>query len=228
MASCVPPDTVLLAGLNVAEIRSSPLRDKLPLVEPFLDPYRETTQLLLAFDGQDLLTIARGPFRTAPPSGTLVERSLAVSGPTAAVRAAIARRQRGSGAPARLVAFARSVAPGRPIWIVARGGVTLPLTGNAANLNRLLRDSEFAAVTAALGPRIRVEAIAIGRTPEAARDVEETLRAILVMMTMAEKRGSGAAALLGAIEIGRQDRTVHAGVSATPEALGNLLEPLGR
>lgn len=228
MASCVPPDTLLLAGLNVSEIRSWPLRDKLPLVEGFLDPYREATQLLLAFDGRDLLTIARGPFHAAPVSGTLVGRGLAVSGPDAAIRAVVARRRRGSGPPSGLVAFAGSAAAGKPIWIVARGGVALPLTGNAANLNRLLRDSEFAAVTAALGPRIRIEAIAIGRTPEAARDVEETLRAVLAMTAMAEKRGSEAAALLGAIEIRREDRTVHAAVSATPDALGKLLEPLGR
>jgi len=228
MASCVPPGAVLLAGLNLSEIRASPLSGKLPLIDPFIDLYRHATQLLLAFDGRDLLTIARGPFRGAPASGTLVERGLAVSGPDAAVRAAIARRQRGSGAASGLVANARSVAAGKPIWIVARGGVALPLTGNAANLNRLLRDSEFAAVTAALGPRIRIEAIAAGRTPEAARDVEETLRAVLALMAMAEKRGSDTAALLAAVEIRRQDRTVEASVSVTPDALGKLLEPLGR
>jgi hypothetical protein len=228
MASCVLPDTLILAGLDVPAIRSSALGDKLPLVEPFLEPYHEATQLLLAFDGKDLLTIARGRFSAAPAAGTLVERGLAVSGPDAAIRAAIARRKRGSGAPSGVVVFAGSVAAGKPVWIVARGGVALPLTGNAANLNRLLRDSEFAAVTASLGPRIRVEAIAAGRTPEAARDVEETLRAILAMTVMAEKRGSEAAALLGTVEIRREDRTVHAGVSATAEALGKLLEPLGR
>jgi hypothetical protein len=228
MASCVPPDTLILAGLDVPAIRSSPPGGTLPLVEPFLEPFHEATQLLLAFDGKDLLTIARGPFRAAPAGGTLVERGLAVSGPDAAIRAAIARRKRGFGAPSGLVAFAVSVAAGKPVWIVARGGVALPLTGNAANLNRLLRDSEFAAVTASLGPRIRVEAIAIGRTPEAARDVEESLRAILVMTATAEKRGSDAAALLGAVEIRREDRTVHASVSATAEALGKLLEPLRR
>jgi hypothetical protein len=228
MASCVPPDALLLAGFDVPAIRSSPLRGKLPLVEAFLEPFHGAAHLLLAFDGKDLLTIARGPASAAPASGTPVERGLAVSGRDAAVRAAIARHRRGPVATAGLVAFAGSVAAGKPIWIVARGGVTLPLTGNAANLNRLLRDSEFAAVTAALGPQVRVEATAIGRTPEAARDVEETLRAILAMMSMAEKRGSDAAALLGAIEIRRQDRTVNASVSATADALGKLLEPLGR
>ncbi len=223
MASSVPADTVLLAGFDVARIRSSPLGGKLALVEPLLEPYREATHLLLAYDGKDLLTVARGTFRTAPAGGTLLEQGLALSGPDAAVHAAIARHGRGAESPSALAAFAGSVAGGKPIWIVVRGGVSLPFTGNATNLNRLLRDSEFAAVTASLGPRIQVEATAIGRTPEAARAVEETLRAFLAMMAMAEKRGSDAAALLGAVEIRRQDRTVIARVAATPEAAAKLL-----
>jgi hypothetical protein len=222
-ASCVPPETLLLAGFDVPAIRSSALGGKLPQVEPLLEPYREAAQLLLAFDGRNVLTIARGPFRAAPAGGALAGHGLAISGPDAAVRAAMARLRSGPGAAPGLVANARSVAAGKPIWMVVRGGVGLPLTGNAANLNRLLRDSEFAAVTASLGPRIRVEAVAVGRTPEAARAFEETLRAFLALMAMAEKRGSDVAVLLGAVEIRRQARTVNASVSATPETLGKLL-----
>jgi hypothetical protein len=228
MAACVSPDTVVLAGLDVPEIRTSPLYQKMPLIAPLLESLHDATHLLLAFDGKDLLTIARGRFRDAPAGWTLVEPALALSGADAAVRAAIAQHQRGHGSPSRLLASAASVAAGKPIWIVAPGGVALPLSGNAANLNRLLRDSEFAAVTAALGPRIQIEATVAGRTPEAARDVEETLRAMLAMMAMAEKRESDAAALLGAVEIHREGRTVHAGVSATADTLGKLLERLSR
>jgi hypothetical protein len=112
--------------------------------------------------------------------------------------------------------------------MVALGGVALPLTGNGANLNRLLRDSEFGALTASLGPRIQIEGTVIGRTAEAARGVEETLRAVLAMMAMAEKRGSESAALLNAVEIHRDDRTVHAAVWATSDSLAKLLEPLLR
>jgi hypothetical protein len=223
MASLVPADTLLLAGLNLPEIRASPLYPQLPLVAPVVESLPDATRLLLAFNGKDLLMIARGRILVAPAGWRQVEPSLAVSGSDNAVHAAVAQHQRGSGSPARLLSDAASIAAGKPIWIVAPGGVALPLSGNAANLNRLLRNSEFAAVTAALGPPIRIEFTAIGHTPDAARDVEETLRAVLALMAMAEKRGSDVAALLGAVEIRREDRTVHASVSTTADAVAKLL-----
>ena len=228
MASCVGPDTLALAGLDVAAVRSSALFRKLPLAAAFLEPFHEATHLLLAFDGKELLTITKGPFRAAPVGGTLVEPGLALFGSDGAVRAAVERHKRGAGGPSRLLSGAGSVAAGKSIWLVALGGVALPLTGNGANLNRLLRDSEFGALTASLGSRIQIEGTVIGRTPEAARGVEETLRAVLAMMAMAEKRGSESAALLNAVEIHREDRSVHAAVWATPDGLAKLLEPLLR
>jgi hypothetical protein len=228
MASCVPPGTLVLAGLDAAALRSSPLSQKLPLVAPFLETFHDATDLLIAFDGKEILTVARGAFSAAPANATRVGSGLALSGSDSAIRAALAQHQRGSAARSPLLSAAQSVAAGKAIWIVAQGGVALPLTGNAANLNRLLRDSEFGALSASLGPPIRIEATALGRTPEAARDVEETLRAVLAMMAMAEKRGSDTAGLLSAVAINRDGRTVHAAVAATPDTLGKLLAPLGQ
>jgi hypothetical protein len=224
MAACLPPGTVLLAGIHVSEIRALPPGRQLPLVTPFLEAFRQAGQLLIAYDGQDALMVARGAFASAPAGATLVAPGLVLGGPDRAIRAAMARRSRGPHAPSALLGFAAGVAA-KPVWMVAPGGVTLPLSGNAANLNRLLRDSEFASVTAAPGPRIQLEATAVGRSADAARDVEETLRGMVAMMTMAEKRGSPAAALLGAVEIRREGHVVKATVSATPYALENLLAP---
>ena len=160
VALCVPSDTVVLAGLNLSEIRSSPLYGKLAGFTQAVESFREATHLLLAFNGKDLLMIAQGPFRAAPAGWTLVEPSLAVSGSDAAVRVAVEQHKHGAGALSRPLSDARSIAGGKPIWIAAPGGVALPLTGNARNLNRLLRDSEFAAITLALSTPIRIE---IGR-----------------------------------------------------------------
>jgi len=227
MAACVSPDTVLLAGLNLAQVRSSPLSHKLPLAAALLDSVPDASALLLAFDGKELLTVARGSFHAAPAGWTLIDASLAVSGSDAAVRAAIARHQSGA-STSGLMGDAASVAGGNSIWVVGAGGATLPLTGNAANLNRLLRDSDYAAITVALGPPIRIEATVVGRTPEAARDAEETLRGVLALMAMAERRGSDVAVLLQGVDIRRDRRTVHAVVPATADALGKLLEQVGR
>jgi hypothetical protein len=217
--SYVPADTRLVAGFDAVELRASPLRETFPPVALFLDTFREAAHLTVAFSGNDFLAIARGRFRTAPAGWTLVEPGVALSGPP---------QKRPSGGPPRFLSKAASVIAGKPIWIVAQGGITLPLTGNAANVNRLLRDSEFGAVTATLGSQMEIEFTAVGRTPEAGRDVEETLRAVLAMIGMAEKRGSDVAALLSSVEIHRQDRTVRATVSANAETVGKLLEPLTR
>lgn len=62
-----------------------------------------------------------------------------------------------------------------PAWLVARGDVTLPLPGNLANINRLLHQTEYTSV-AARGSEI--EATAECRSPEAARHLEENIRAL--------------------------------------------------
>jgi hypothetical protein len=62
-----------------------------------------------------------------------------------------------------------------PAWLVTRGAVTLPLPGNLININRLLHQAEYVSV-AARGQEIG--ATAQCRTPEAARHLEENIRAL--------------------------------------------------
>ena len=224
MASSIPADTVLLAGLNLDEIRVSPLYPKLPTaVRALAEPLRDAAYLLLAFNGKDLLSIARGRFREAPPGAALVAPGLAVAGPPDAVRAAIAQHKTGRDGAPDLLARAASLAGGKQIWVVARGGVTLPVTGNAANLNRLLRDTEYAAMAARIGSGIEIEATAAGLTAEAGREFEENLRAILTLTAAANARQPDLVALIHSIRISREDRIVHVALSGGPEAAGSLL-----
>jgi hypothetical protein len=213
MAAAIPADTALLAGLNLDELRASPLYPKLPLaVRAILEPFRDAAYLLLASNGKDIAAIARGRFRQAPPGATLVAPGLAVAG-----------RQDGRNGAPDLLARAASLAAGRPIWMVARGGITLPFTGNAANLNRLLRNTEYAAIAARIGSGIEIDATAVGRTTEAAREVEENLRAILTLIAAADARQPDLVALIRSIRISREDRTVHGALSAGPDAADRLL-----
>src|SRR5947208_509115 len=59
-------------------------------------------------------------------------------------------------------------------------------------------------------------------TPENARRFEESLRAIVTLAAAASARQPDIATVLQAIRIHRDDRTVHAKVIATPEALAKL------
>jgi hypothetical protein len=224
MASSIPADTLILAGLNLDELRASPLYPKLPpAARALAEPLRDAGYLLLASNGKDLLSIAHGRFREAPPGATLVAPGLAVSGSPDSVRAAIAQHKTGrSGAP-DLLARAASLADGRQIWMVARGGVPLPVAGNAANLNRLLRNTEYAAIAARLGSGIEIEATAVGRTAEAGREFEENLRAILALTAAANARQPDLVALIHSIQIRREDRTVRAVLSGGPDAVARLL-----
>jgi hypothetical protein len=229
MASSIPADTSILGGVNLDELRASPLYPKLPAaVRALTEPLRDARYLLLASNGKDIVAVARGRFREAPPGATLVAPGLAVTGSPGAVRAAIAQHKTGRNGAPDLLARAASLADGRQIWMVARGGVPLPVTGNAANLNRLLRDTEYAGIAVRLGSGIEIEATAVGRTAEAGREFEENLRAILSLTAAASARQPDLVALIRSIQIRREDRTVRVSLSAGPDAVVSLLGLISR
>ena len=227
MADCVPPGATLLAGIDLVRLRASPLYSQLPhSAAALVEPLGEARSLLLASDGKNLLVIARGPFRQAPAGSTLIGDGLAIAGTPDWASGAAARHRTGRPGAPDLVAEAAEAAA-NPIWIAAMGGKPLPLTGNAANLNRLLRAADYAAAGVELNTPVRVQATVVGRTAEAARQVEETLRASITMATAAESRHRDMVALLRAIQLSRDDRTVRATLSATPEQVRQLLAALG-
>src|SRR5579863_710033 len=220
MASCVPSSTTVVAGVDLARLRASPLYAKLPPgVVALLDPLRDAHTLLLAFDGQSLVTVARGPFRETPAGATAVAKDLIVAGASSCAA---------KPAPSNLLSYAATIAPAAPIWIAARGGVILPLTGNGANLNRLLRDCENAGLTLKLGPPAELAFTAIGRTPDAATKVENTLRATITLTAAGESRHPDVVALLHAIQLSTSDRTVRATLTASPDAVDKLIDGLTR
>jgi hypothetical protein len=229
MASYIPADTLLLAGLDLDRLRASPLYPKLPpAARALAESLRDAGYLLLASHGKDFLFITRGRFGEAPPGAILVAPGLAVAGSPGSVGAAIAQHKTGRDGAPDLLAAAASVAGGKQIWMVARGGVPLPVAGNAANLNRLLRDTEYAAIGARIGSRIEIEATAVGRTEEAGREFEESLRAILSLTAAANARQPDLVALIHSVLIRRQDRTVRVALSAGPDAVGSLLRLVPR
>ena len=223
MASCVPPSTTLLAGADLVRLRSSTLYSKLPAAATaLLDQLGEAQSLLLASDGRNLLTIARGRFHQSPPGAIPLARDLMISGTPDFLAAAQAGHKAGRPGAPGLLAYAQTVAPGLQIWIVAQGGVALPLTGNAANLNRLLRDCENAALAVKVDSKVQLLFTALGRTSDAAKTVENTLRATITLAAAAESRHPEMVALLHAIELSRDGRSVRARLSATPDQLQSL------
>ncbi len=221
--SCVPADTTVLAGIDLEQVRQSPIYSRLPAPAP-----SGASRMMLAFDGKDLAMIAQGSFPGAPAGWTLVAPNLAVSGTEAAVRASIAQHDHPQRSTPAVLAEAERVTRGKPVWVVARGGAALPLPGNGGNLNPLLVKSEYAYLTIVLSPQADAELVFVGRTGDAAADIEKTLRGLLQLARMGERRQPEARAILDAVKIENRDRDVRAWVRLTPEGLEKLVESLAR
>jgi hypothetical protein len=224
MTSCVPASAVLAAGLNLTAIRSAPAYPKLPpAVLALTEPLRQAEYAVFVFDGRDLLAITRGHFRETPGGATLLAPNLALAGPPDLVRAATAQHATGTTGAPELMEPAKLAAGAKPIWIVGRGGATLPLSGNAANINRLLHATTHTTIAVGLRDSVDLELTAICLTAGDGREFEQSLRAILTLTAAANARQPGFAALLRAIQISREDRTIHVTLTVAPDALDQLL-----
>ena len=223
LAACLTADTSAVAGVNLDRLRASELYRTIPPdAAGLLESARNAGYILAAYDGKDILVAARGDFGSPPAGAVLLGKNIAVFGSPAAVRAAAAQYNSGQTGARRLLDRAESVAAD-PLWMAVRGGASFPLTGNAANLNRLLQLTEYATLGVRLGSRIDLEAAGAGRTPEAARNLEETLRALFSLAAAAAAREPDLTALLGSVQVRREGLTVRATLSAAPEQAGRIL-----
>ena len=207
----VPAATVVLAGLDLDRVRASPLQAKLPAAgRAFLEPFGRAHYVLIASTGVELLTIARG----VVPGATQRAPDLALSGAPNLIAAATAAHP-----PAGILAPAQSVAATHPIWIAVRGGVALPLEGNLANINNLLRGTEYVTLGAEPGDPSNLELVARCPTPDAALRFEQSFRALVSLAAAANARQPAIAGMLQSIRIGREERVVRVSLSAPLNAL---------
>jgi hypothetical protein len=210
LSARVPAATVALAGVDLDRLRPSPLYARLPPAAlAFLAPFAHAHRVLIASTGVELLTIARG----VVPGATQIAPDVAVSGAPGLVAAGIAAHP-----PAGILASAESVAAVRPVWIAVRGGVALPLEGNLANVNNLLRGVEY--VTLALDPGDPADLQLVARcpTPEAALHFERSFRALVSLAAVHDP-------VLESIRIVREDRVVRVSLSVPLDALVKLIFP---
>ena len=201
LSARVPAAIVALAGIDLDRVRASPLYTRLPPAAlAFLEPFYRAHYVLIASTGAELLAIARG----AVPGATQLAPDLALSGAPSLIAAAIAAH------PPAAISGPPNPPPRSPIWIAVRGGITLPLDGNLANLNNLLRAAS--SVTLAVQPRnpAELELTAQCPTPDAALRFEQSLRAVISLAAAANARQPATAGVLQSIRISREDRIVRA------------------
>jgi hypothetical protein len=223
LASCVPGSAEIIAGVHLDEIRANPMLQVLASNWlPLLDPARDASSILIAFNGKDLLWAGRGAFRAAPPGATLLTPQLAVAGPASLVHAAAAQHASGRTGAVTLVAQAEPIAKA-PVWAVVQRGAALPLVGNAANFKHVLDLADYTTLAIELNTSIALHLAGICHSADQARQMEETLRGLVSLASAAAARDRDLAALLKTVEIRREGLTVHADVSAGPQTLDHLL-----
>jgi len=157
-----------------------------------------------------------------------VAPDLTVSGSAEMIRAAAAQYRTGKTGSPGLVDYAAKTVGHSPVWVAARGGVALPVSGNARNLNRLFRNLEYVALTVDLTSALDVHIHAAGRSEQAAREFEENLRGFLSLASAAESRRPDIAKLLDSVQIRRQGASAEASLSIPVGSLESLLAPLTR
>jgi hypothetical protein len=222
LASCVPENTRVLAGIQIGQVQASPLLEKwfTGSLSAWM-PTRDASAMLVAYTGSGLLWATRGPFREPPAGATLLAPQLAVTGSDAAIRAAAAQHASGrTGAPG-LVAQAELVAT-QPVWAVAVGNIQYPLSGNAANLNRLLALTDYTTLTLDARSQIGLHVTGICGSAERARQFEETLRALL-SLARAAAHDRDLELVLSAVQIRRDSLTVHVDAAGAPELVERLV-----
>lgn len=222
LASCIPPGTRLLAGIQLDRVRSSPVFPKVPgTALALLEPVRNASTLLFVSDGKDLLWAARGNFSTAPPGASLLNSHLAIAGSPSLVQAGIAQHASGRTGVPGLTGQAELIAI-QPIWAIARRGTVLPLSGNAGNVNRLLAMADYTTLAVELNSGLVLHAAGHCQSDEQARKLEETVRGFL-SLARAGARDSDVGRLLSGVQIRRDGLTVHADAPVSPEVIEALL-----
>jgi hypothetical protein len=225
LAARVPAAATIVAGVNLEQVRNSPLRQQLPPAAlAFLESLQTARSVLVASDGANYLVLMRGDFQQARAGSTLLASGLAAMGSPDWLRGAQSNK---SGPGNAMIPRAEAVAASAGIWMAAAGSANLPVTGNGENLNRLLHATEYATLAVRLTDNAAFELTALCGGPEPARNWEETVRAFAQLGAAATRRQPQLSGLLRQIRITRDDRTVHVDLTVQPSELEAVLKLLG-
>jgi hypothetical protein len=215
--------------------------------ETGIDPDRDVRQLLLAGDGRHALALARGTFKPNPPDGwhaaayrgctlwakdngvavAFPDNSTAIGGPDALVRAAIDRGKDGRpAAPADLLARTAALPPEIEIWAVVAGWSKVQpgtLSGNLANLDRVLRSVDGASLTVSFRAGVTAAATGDCRTAQQAAELTESLRGLAGFARLGISRGRpDVARLFDNMRITQADRAVKWSLDVPPDLAESL------
>lgn len=156
LAALVPGDTIMLFGVRMAEVRSTPIysqlmtQDRLSYLDDFakntkFDPRKDVNDMLIANDGAESVVLGRGNFKFEAPAGmkksdykgvavygdrggsyAILDATTVVAGSERAVHKAIDQKQSGRPGPTALLDRARALPGSGQVWFVSNGWGKLP------------------------------------------------------------------------------------------------------
>jgi len=255
----VPPDTIALAGMRMDQVRATALYQKLRAQKRFselddlkartgFDPTRDVSELLLASNGKDALTIARGHFAPSDASArklsykgytlnvhgdgayTLIDGSTVVAGTQPAVRAAIDQFKSGAGSPgvASLLTRARALAAEAQIWAVSDSPEAFAglASGNAAgNFGKVFGQIDQVSFTADLSKGLNAVATGDCRTEQDAKSLGDALRGLVTLGKMSVPQGqTDLTRLYDSVQVDQTQKSVKITASIAPDLIDKLLQ----
>ena len=216
----IPPGATMLAGVHLDRLRESSLFQQLPpSAAALLAPWQDAVTVLAASNGPDYVVLARGTFAQPPAGSTLLEPGLAGMG--------TAEYLKQTKSPSRRNPLFDSVGPlaaTSEIWAIAAGGANLPLSGNAENFNRLLHRTRYAALSVKLTDHVMLDIAGICANPDAARELEETVRAMITLGGAFSRKDPVTGGLLKRIQLDREGNAVRISLTVSPAELEAVLK----
>jgi len=143
-----------------------------------------------------------------------INSSTAAIGETAVLRSLVDQRAAMTGPPARITALMKEIPREAHLWGVYTGGpVQLPLTGNMANVNKMLGMVESGDFYFDLSKGVIGLATAVSSQ---AQQLQDSLNGLIGLAKMAAPNNQ---ALFEGIRVDREDRRVRVAIDAPPELL---------
>jgi hypothetical protein len=259
LAAFVPADTVALAGMRMDQVRATELFQKLRAQKRFselddlkaktgFDPTRDVSELLVATNGKDAVTIARGHFAPADPGAkksaykgytlnlhgqgayALIDGATAVAGTEQAVRSAIDQYKTGTrvAAVTALLARARAIPPQAQIWAVSdspEAFAGLAQSGSAGNFGKVFGQLDRLTFTADLSKGLNAQATGDCRTEQDAKTLGDALRGLVSLGKMSVPQGQAdMMRLYDSVQVDQQQKSVKLSANIAPDLIDKLLQ----
>ena len=200
LARQVPADAVAIGGVKLDALRGNPLFQKW-IAGRVDQPTQGVSEVVLASNGKDLVVLTKD--KNPPPAGK-------------------------GGVPASLREKMRSIPPHAQVWAVGIGSgalpAAIPMRGNLANLQKVLKALESWTAYADLGAGLKMDGSAVYRSEADATEIHDFLKGLVAFGRLtAPDNAPELLKLLDTVQISRQKNVVRVSADIPADLLDKAL-----